>query len=920
MSSATLAWSTAWILLSALASMRLWRLTSFPEQFAKNGYRWLAVAVLCLGVGGTVQQAFGGLIGGPSPLRFADLISLAALPALVIGLVTITADRSEQGRAAPSWPPTRGMLVDGSLFAVSLFAIGLVTMFGPDYVAAGTGFGGFALDLIRPVADLAALGLVLPLIPRSPRLTTLPVLALAALTVADSLAVAQRAAGTDPGVGSHLALAAALCFVAAIPGPNSGRDSAAGASPQSQAGQAHEVGQPGSGSWRLAIAWLAGARMAGPAAALAAAVVVAALAVFSHPATMQAVAVTGAIVVVLLVIRLAWFTTRAVTVTASEQASERAFHSLAASTSDTVLICDAGGLIEYVSPAIAEFGYGRDELAGTGLVDIVHPDDRSAGLLAAVTALEGVSGTATFTGRVRAADGSWRQVSATLSRYGQTAEQPRLLVACHDESELAALRRELTQLTFHDGLTGLPNRTYLEDLVKSLSPSGDQPSGDQGGGVAAILVSLDEDPLTADLGSQPGESLVFAQAGRRLRAVAPPGAIVARWGGDQFAILIGETGSGDQGVADPAQVTDLAEHLAGAIADEPFSVAAKDIRMTASVGVAMAGAADSDQVLGHAHTAMMKAIQAGGGRIEVFSPQMHAAASRRVELAAALAEAIAEHRLRIEYQPVVELATGRVTYVEALVSPMLTSPKLTSGQQIGAEDLLSLAEEAGLSLRFGDWLLREACGHVAQWRNRDARAAGGPGIGLAVSFSARQVAAPGFAASVLTALDAAGLPPQAFTLQVTERTLIEFTGPVAAELAGLRAEGVKLAVGDFGPGYASLSYLRQLAVDAIKIDRSVTAGFGADPTLTLVMSAVVGLGRDLGVEMIAAGIDRPDQVELVMNMGCALGQGTWLGRPLPASAIDPLAAGSSGSWQQGPELAGDRSQDQAGDPACSPAS
>ena len=917
MSAATLAWSAVWLALSALASVRLWRLPSSGSQLAENdlGFRWLAAAALAAGVGGTLQQAFGGLTGGPEPLRLADLVSLAVLPALVIGLVMVTFGRDGgPAGATPArwrvgqdslprfWPPTKGMLVDAALFAVSVFLICLAVAFGPDYITSGSGPGAFSLDLIRPVADLAALGFVLPLVPRSPRLALMPVLALAALTIADVLAVAQRSSDAYPGTGAHLALAVALCLLAATPAP--------------QADVTPDASRTGVVSWRSAMGWLAGARMAGPAAALAAAVVVSALVLFGHPHGLRALAVTGALVVVLMVIRLAWFTSRAVTVTASVQASDWVFHSLADSTSDTVLVCDCTGTIEYVSPAVAEFGYRREDLTGTALSDLVHPDDRSAAIRAATTTLHSSPGTATFSGRVKAADGTWRQAGATLSRYGQPGEPSRLLVACHDDSELAALRRELTQLTFHDGVTGLPNRAYLEDRVKHLNQ----------GTVAAIMIGLDEEPVVADLGSQPGESLVLAQAGRRLRAAVPPGAVVARWGSDQFAVLLSaetaegipaepgipaeagvpaEAGdsveAGDSAERTCVQAAELGARLAGAIAGEPFSVGGRDVWMTASLGVAASLTAEAEQLLGRAHAAMLKASQAGGGRVEVFSPHMRAVAERRARLAAQLAEAIAEHRLRIDYLPIAELATGLVTAVEA-------RPAWTAGaEEVCCEELLAVAEEAGLVVRLGDWLLRESASQVATWRSGPAGSALGAGLGLAVGFAARQVAAPGFSGAVLSALDAAGLPPQAVTLLVAERALVDAAGPVAAELAGLRGTGVRVAIGDFGTGYASLSYLRRMAVDVIKIDASFTAGLGTDPTLTLLVVSAIGLGRDLGIEMIAAGVDRPEQLDLLRKMGCVLGQGAWLGTQVQA--------------RQGLPWPHDHGrQDQAEHPACSPAS
>lgn len=844
MTSVTFAWSAAWILTACTVGIRLWRASTGCEPFVKSGYRWLAAAALCLGVGGTMQQALGGLLGGASPLRVADLISLGALAAIVIGLATITAEPADRGHPEPSrWRlyqdggtrPGGGAVLDSALLVVSLFAIGLVAEFGTDYARAGVGPGAFALDLLRPVADLAALGLVLTLVPRNPRLTAGGALALVAVAIADSLAVAARSAGGNAGAGAHLALVAGIALLAVT-----------------RLRQA----QPGSRPRWLGDVWSDQSRMAAPAAAAVAALVIAGVALFGHPVATSAVALTAAIGVILLVIRLGWFARRAGAVTASAQAFDGVFHALADSTSDTVLICDRTGVIEYVSHGSGEFGHG---LVGTSLADLMHPEDRRAGVKAATTALE--TGTASFTGRARSADGSWRQVKAMISRYG--GEPARLLITCHDDSEVVALRRELAQLTFHDGLTGLPNRAYLQDRVKDLRHGADERVT-----VAAIMIGLDGvdgHVAMVDLDGSHGENLVLAQAGRRLRAVAPPDAMVARWGSEQFAVLIGDVGAEDA-------AAELADRLADAIGAAPFAVDTKEVSITASVGVATSQAVAADQVLGHAYVAMTRAVEAGGARVTVFGTAMAAMARRRIELAAALGEAVADHQLQVEYQPVVELATSLVTGVEAVFSWQ------AAGERIGVSELFAVAEESGQIVELGDWLLREASRQVAAWR------AGGSVIGLVVRVCARQLSAPGFAGSVLSALDAAGLPASALTLAVDERVLIDASAVPKSELAGLRGAGVRLAIDDFGTAQASLSHLRQLSVDVIKIGSSLTAGLGTDPTLTLLTSAISRLARDLGIETIATGVDRSDQAELLQAMGCGLGQGDWLARPLPANA------------------------------------
>src|SRR5215470_5944628 len=219
MTPAMMVWSAAWVLGAAVACAGLLcRGSGQPEGSVKNGYRWLAVSAVCIAIGGTVQQAFGGLAGGTSPLRLGDLISLAALPAIVIGLATLTSRfaRGEHGRnvgVRPAGAP-RGVVLDSCLLIGALFVVLLVTLFGPDYVGADIGRAAFALDLLRPLLDLIALGLVLRFLVRNVRLTLLPTLALLAVIVADSLAVGDRVAGRAAGRGPMVALTAALVLLA----------------------------------------------------------------------------------------------------------------------------------------------------------------------------------------------------------------------------------------------------------------------------------------------------------------------------------------------------------------------------------------------------------------------------------------------------------------------------------------------------------------------------------------------------------------------------------------------------------------------------------------------------------------------------------------------------------------------------------
>ena len=669
---AMLAWAALWAVLAALACVRLLRASGQPEPSVKNGYRWFAVAAVCVAAGAIVQQAFGGLAGGAQPLRLADLISLVALPALVIGLATLTArfviaDNGAEGGASQV-RMTRGLLADSSLLASALFVVLLVTLFGPDYVPAEIGRAAFALTLIRPVADLVALGIVLRFFVRSIGLTVFPVLALVAITVADSLAVADRAARHVPGLGSQLAVAATLVLLALAPARIHALAGQEGKG-QGSRGFAAMVSSPVTRLVQSDRAWSSPATVTALAATALAAVVVTGFAIAGRPLLARPLAAAGSIVVLLLVARLAGLTRQASEVAEAAQESDWMFRALAGTTSDAVLICDLTGTIEYASQAVAEFGYAPAELAGRRLTDIVHPEDRPAGIRAALAGLRATSGTAAFAGRVRGADGSWRHVESTLSRYGEADEPARLLITARDVSDRVALRRQLTQLTYHDGLTGLPNRAYVEERVRDLARSSDAGPGvgspelavdgdePDEAVVGAILLDFDGYAAVNEIAGHAAGDLLLAQAGRRLRAAVPPAATVARWGGDEFAVLLGTDAAPPDGMAATTgrEIIELAERLAGLIAAESFSVAGKEIALTASVGVAIAAVDEPGQVLGNAETALAKAQESGVGRVEIFAASMQAEAERRLELTASLGRAIADHELQIEYLPVIDL-------------------------------------------------------------------------------------------------------------------------------------------------------------------------------------------------------------------------------------------------------------------------
>ncbi len=839
--------SPAWTVVGALVALAATGLLLRHARAGGPAYRWLAASAAAWGAAFIAQVA---AVGSASPtavqLSLTDLLALLGLIPLVIGMIRL----APADRAADRF----GQLVDGSLLSLGTFGIFWIAVLRSAYLAADIGAGSFIVDLIHPLIDLVVLGGTLAVVLRGGRAALPPYLALGAATLGDLLAVQARASGAPAGTGPQLAWLLAICVLGASGLPD--RTPAA-------AGEQADDSRPG---WPAVLGTALGLTVASVAA-----VVMLMFALVTGGNGGQVPVIAGCALILALATRAGGLVLRAAATTELAELSGSKFLQLAERTSDVVLLCDAGGLVTYASQAVSRYGYEPQQLAGRRLTDLVHPDDRVGAMRAAALATSGATApAASLACQVRAADGTWRDVRATVSRYaggGQNA----MLVTARDVSDQIALRKQVTHLTFHDGLTGLPNRAYLEERAKDLLAR--QPVGASANRLerpGAIFVDLDGFTAINDSVGHGAGDLLLAQVGRRLRGLVPAHDTVARWADDEFAILV-------EHPASPQEIVDMAERLASAIASAPFEVADHDVTMTATLGVAFAGPDVGEHLLRNADLAMARAKEAGGDKVEVFAAHMHADVIRRLELATDLRQAIAEGGLTIEYQPLVELSTSRVAGVEALVRWS------RRGEQVPTAEFLSIAEESGLIVALGDWVLREACQQAAQWRET------GWQIGLSVNFSLRQVSAPRFAELVLTAIDDSGLPRSALTLEVTERVLIEVAGPILDELGGLRQLGVRLAIDDFGTGYASLAYLRQLPVDIIKIDPSFVAGLGTDGTLAMLTRTIVQVGHDLGIEVVAEGIERPEQLELLRAMGCGLGQGFLVAKPMTAPGVESFA-------------------------------
>jgi diguanylate cyclase (GGDEF)-like protein len=436
----------------------------------------------------------------------------------------------------------------------------------------------------------------------------------------------------------------------------------------------------------------------------------------------------------------------------------------------------------------------------------------------------------------------------------------------------ARLYEEIRHQAFHDGLTGLANRALFGDRVEHALAR----SARAGSMIAVLFLDLDDFKTVNDrFGHQAGDQMLRAIA-ERLVAIVRPGDTAARLGGDEFAVLL-------EDVHGPDDARLVAERLIQAIRT-PTRLGDVDALVGASIGIALptAGGERAPDLLRNADFAMYRAKGGGKGRYEIFEASMRAGIAERAELEQIIHGAVDRGELRVAFQPIVELVSGRIVGAEALVRwhpagrPLLTPA-----------DFITLAEENGQIVTIGRWVIEESCRLGRRWQDQ----LGDPTFGISVNLSARQFQHPDLVRDVTAALENTGLPAGALTLEITESVLMQHTTSTIETLGQLRAHGVRLAIDDFGTGYSSLSYLDRFSVDALKIDRTFVDGFGADREGPVLVRAIIELGQALGLEVVAEGIERADQLDPLRALGCRFGQGYLFSRPLEADALSALIAG-----------------------------
>jgi diguanylate cyclase (GGDEF)-like protein/PAS domain S-box-containing protein len=551
------------------------------------------------------------------------------------------------------------------------------------------------------------------------------------------------------------------------------------------------------------------------------------------------------------------------------QRSEERFRSLVQNASDGVVVLSSDGRVRYKSPAVerilglpADVGIGQSGLEG------VHPEDLPIvqRMLSDVGSSSGSEVGGEF--RLRHADGSWRTLEAIAKNLLDDPAVRGIVVNYRDITERKVLEEQLRHQAFHDALTGLANRSlFLDRLEHALARA-------SRGGPPTVVLYLDLDDFKAvndRLGHAEGDRLLIA-VGERLRSATRAGDTVARLGGDEFAVIVEETER-----AEACQTADRILELLAA----PFGLGERQIVARASIGIAIQSAdgAEADELLRRADIAMYAAKAHGGQRHVTYESQLYDATVARMELKADLRGALARGELHVAYQPIVELDTGAITGSEALMR--WSHPERGAVPPV---EFIPLAEETGLILELGRWILETACRQTRAWQEETGRA----GLTISVNLSGRQMADPALVADVGRALAVSGLDPRSLILEITESVLVQDVEATATAFRALKALGARLAIDDFGTGYSSLSYLRQFPIDILKIDQSFVASLdGSHASMALVRS-ILDLSSTLRLDTVAEGIETSEQRQVLRGLGAQRGQGYLFARSMPPDELGDL--------------------------------
>ena len=849
---------------AAACGIAAWR----HRRRSRLAWALIGASALSWGIGQAIWSYYELVAGRQVPFpSFADLGYLGAVPLAIAGVLCFPSAPSR----ATSLLRT---ILDAVLTAGSLFIISWATVLGTVY---RTGSGGLLAQLITlayPAGDIVIATIVLIVASRAARVNRLPFLLLAGGLIANLLAdsafaylTTTNAYGTgnptDTGwFAGYLLIAIASLWAV-------------------RARTATQVASDGTTS-RI---WLAL-----PYAPIAAAAIVA---VYQEvlPGALDSVVfwslmavIVGVVVRQYLMLTDNQLLNRRLEANAADLAKrEEHFHALVQNSSDVITLIGRHGGIRYQSASVERIlGYREDELVGKSFGDLVHPDDRTHVLRKIDEAINIVGPPIATECRLRRVDDSYCPAEVTITNLLELPAVRGLVLNTRDVSERKALEEKLTHQAFHDSLTNLPNRAAFRiGLDHALH-------GTSEGRIAVLFLDLDDFKAVNDtLGHDVGDQLLVA-VGARIASTLRPGDTVARLGGDEFAVLLKK-------MEDERIASRVAERITRQLVP-PFAIDGREISIRASIGIAglVSGQEAADELIRNADVAMYIAKARGKARFVQYEASLANAAIERMELENDLRIALEEKQFVLQYEPVIMLESGAIHSAEALVR--WNHPRRGV---LAPADFIALAEQSGLIVELGRWVLQQAARDGRRWQVRYPSV---PALQISVNLSGRQLERPELIKEIVDAVDAAGLDPQSLILELTESVLLADTEPVARTLQELRGMGYRLALDDFGTGYSSLGHLRDFPVDIIKMDASFVSGIGRGIADGAILRAIIGLANTLGLMTIGEGIERQDQLAALNAMGCTAGQGFYFSKPLEYEEMDALLASciQSGSGRQLP--------------------
>lgn len=553
--------------------------------------------------------------------------------------------------------------------------------------------------------------------------------------------------------------------------------------------------------------------------------------------------------------------------------SEARFRLIAENARDLIAMTNMAGRYVYVSPSHESvLGYSEKRLLQSGPLELIHSGDRER--FRHWRAMDH------FEMRMRDAQGEWRWIEGSTSLVMWQGE-PHLVSISRDISSQKEMTERLKQLAFYDPLSGLPNRTLLRDRLRQALAHADRVDRS----VGVMFVDFDNFKVLNDsLGHEFGDQVLQAAA-HLIRESVREEDTVARLGGDEFVVVL-------PSIDGPEDAAKVASKILEQIS-KPFELHGQEVALSASIGIALsdAGRHDIDDLLKHADLAMYLAKESGKRHYRFFTPAMDLEAVERLNLERDLRGALDRNEFVLHYQPQLDLDALRVTGMEALVRWQHPTRGL-----IMPDTFIPLAEETGLIGSLGELVLFEACRQSVAWQRT-----GVPIERIAVNLSAKQLQLPNLVATVERALSESGLEPRCLELEITESATVGTRDETVEKLRALKELGVYLAIDDFGKGYSSLSYLKRLPMDTLKVDQNFVrdlVGHGGGNEDAAILRAVVDLGKNLHLRVVGEGIESEDQLRFLTGSGFDEGQGFLFSRPLPAGEASRLLSSTS-AWTSG---------------------